>query len=565
MQCLETFLIIIGLFTLSISSTSQSEILIIRHGRSRSRHSVEKDHVRWGLKALDNLTIVENHEDFLESGENETNGELNVVSLYENNGTLSQSSEFNSTLGSFEINFTHGPSRSGTDDKGGNKKHHHEWHHRQIPPTTEIPKSASTSLSPSISISNKRRNGRKKEIMSNIKNTVNKGIQYLRSHESLDEIKIEIKEDIHAKRTAKSNKIRSESMVDHEKSLLSLPSTLHKLQQHKTRLQKQIKINGGKALGIVTILSSEPNARNKNSIPKTKKSNEKQTLERHAAAHKHIKNHPFRNQLDLSLNSNLADVFYVPTSTEENPLNVEEQMQGDEPAGKGEKEDDAIQKSLMEISNRKDTKLNKSSGKVENLSTVASIANQSLAKSIKTSSQDFEDKASRDVLNEKEAIRFNSHSDTQHDLPSSRRENDKNRIEWLKSNQANDETNDDETNEEFINTINIQNDETSNENNLDFDGEIAEENPNLTGIYHVADVDLDQYDETSRINRKNLMRGRDVVTRFLQIVESQHVLGGNCTAGTDLNLGEGVVDRYAQDRFRVEAEVAVNRANMLTR
>jgi len=26
-----------------------------------------------------------------------------------------------------------------------------------------------------------------------------------------------------------------------------------------------------------------------------------------------------------------------------------------------------------------------------------------------------------------------------------------------------------------------------------------------------------------------------------------------------------VVDRYAQDRFRVEAEVAVNRANMLTR
>jgi len=36
-------------------------------------------------------------------------------------------------------------------------------------------------------------------------------------------------------------------------------------------------------------------------------------------------------------------------------------------------------------------------------------------------------------------------------------------------------------------------------------------------------------------------------------------------AGTSLNLGEGVVDRYAQDRFRVEAEVAVNRANMLTR
>ncbi|XP_052126439.1 probable G-protein coupled receptor 158 isoform X2 [Frankliniella occidentalis] len=57
----------------------------------------------------------------------------------------------------------------------------------------------------------------------------------------------------------------------------------------------------------------------------------------------------------------------------------------------------------------------------------------------------------------------------------------------------------------------------------------------------------------------------DIVTRFLRIVESQHLLGGNCTAGTDLNLGEGVVDRYAQERFRVEADVAVNRANMLTR
>lgn len=38
----------------------------------------------------------------------------------------------------------------------------------------------------------------------------------------------------------------------------------------------------------------------------------------------------------------------------------------------------------------------------------------------------------------------------------------------------------------------------------------------------------------------------DIVTRFLRIVESQQQLGENCTAGTDLNLGEGVVDRYAQ-------------------
>lgn len=57
----------------------------------------------------------------------------------------------------------------------------------------------------------------------------------------------------------------------------------------------------------------------------------------------------------------------------------------------------------------------------------------------------------------------------------------------------------------------------------------------------------------------------DVVTRFLRLIETQHLLGENCTAGTDLNLGEGVVDRYAQERFRIEADVSVNRANMLTR
>lgn len=57
----------------------------------------------------------------------------------------------------------------------------------------------------------------------------------------------------------------------------------------------------------------------------------------------------------------------------------------------------------------------------------------------------------------------------------------------------------------------------------------------------------------------------DIVTRFLRIIENQHLLGENCTAGTDLNLGEGIVDRYAQERFRLEANLAVNRANMLTR
>ena len=84
----------------------------------------------------------------------------------------------------------------------------------------------------------------------------------------------------------------------------------------------------------------------------------------------------------------------------------------------------------------------------------------------------------------------------------------------------------------------------------------------------VEGTDSDAADDVPRATSDTADSKRglvDVVTRFLTIVESQHLVGENCTAGTDLNLGEGVVDRYAQERFRVEADVAVNRANMLTR
>lgn len=80
------------------------------------------------------------------------------------------------------------------------------------------------------------------------------------------------------------------------------------------------------------------------------------------------------------------------------------------------------------------------------------------------------------------------------------------------------------------------------------------------------EAEQDAAEESVEKSTENVRSGHvDIVTRFLRIVESQHLLGENCTAGTDLNLGEGVVDRYAQERFRVEADVAVNRANMLTR
>lgn len=54
--------------------------------------------------------------------------------------------------------------------------------------------------------------------------------------------------------------------------------------------------------------------------------------------------------------------------------------------------------------------------------------------------------------------------------------------------------------------------------------------------------------------------GYDILTEHLQIIESQNAK--DCTAGTSKSLGEGVVDN---SRFQIEANVAVNRANMLTR
>jgi len=637
----------IWMIAITIELTSQSEILIIRHGRSRSRHSSEKEHIRWGLKPLDNQTIVENRDTLVESKEqNEANSEVNVVSFYEHNGTLSQTNEFNGSIGSYEINYTFGPSsrvgnyNSGSDERG-NKKRHFDWQyhsqvlHEQMQTTTEmspkrfrstsseypsrkvssnVPSAAPAASSSSSGLYNvsqgKRRNGKRKEFMTNIKNTVNKGIQYLKAHENLDEIEIEIndyntrrnrdemKRTETTKNTAKadmvavkSNKKRSQSIdkakADKIESMHYKQQEKEQQQQHKYHSPKQIKINGNgnKDFSIVTITSSELNGKregmnNKNNInpiittqQKFKKSsiNEKQITQRHAAS-KHIKIHQAHNEIDMNIKSNLADIFYVPTSTKENPAyDNDEQMLSDEPAGNvGNKMD--IKESLMEKSNQHNQTKNDANQKhdIKN-STVASYSsNSAVGAKIKTTTKQnathangFNNKNTTmhtDKANKSSIKDFNSNPDMPHELPTNERHEAS--IQHLVNDEIN---NDEQQNEEFINSIGIQNDDISNENTIDFDSDF-EESTNTNNVFNVEeDLDLSDLDETSRNNRKNLMRGRDVVTRFLQIVESQHMLGNNCTAGTALNLGEGVVDRYAQDRFRVEAEVAVNRANMLTR
>ncbi|XP_057328967.1 probable G-protein coupled receptor 158 [Microplitis mediator] len=102
------------------------------------------------------------------------------------------------------------------------------------------------------------------------------------------------------------------------------------------------------------------------------------------------------------------------------------------------------------------------------------------------------------------------------------------------------------------------------ERNAEMDYAYEEFSKNLTDAdseRKVFDVGVD--DVKRKVDKPSVQD--DIVTRFLRIIENQHLLGENCTAGTDLNLGEGVVDQYAQERFRLEANFAVNRANMLTR
>ena len=61
------------------------------------------------------------------------------------------------------------------------------------------------------------------------------------------------------------------------------------------------------------------------------------------------------------------------------------------------------------------------------------------------------------------------------------------------------------------------------------------------------------------------LTARDVVDKFLSIVDQYEQNKDNCTPGVEFNLGDGVVAQYGVKRFKNQALAAVNRANLLTR
>lgn len=628
-----------------IQLASSSEILIIRHGRSRNRHSTEKNHSRWGLKALDNLTIIEHHESFTESAEaNETNGgELNIVSFIENNGTFNQSNEFTGLTINYDIDYTNEPppllpssvppplSSSSLTAALQNvskitKKHrfNHERHHpfdytsttplSLTTPTRVKTKQSSvttTTKKPKAMLLGKHKSSKKKDVMDNIKSSVNKGIEFLKLHKNLDEIKIEIDEGPHDQHidtqtvVAAGNKLRIKSFLDH---------TISMNKKHKSHFGKQIKMNGYE-FNMMTILKS--NKKNANARPILEETADVEAeIEAEAAAAeavvdeieslptdnnnelsilsvKTIKNHHHVNN-EMNINTNLADIFYVPSSTEDNPYH--ELMQGDQPASDNiEQINKNVNILLMENSHQhkqKKSKTNKVHSTVALPTAPLHLLNESVDSHSSSNSNKNNNNNNNDNNKSNNNNNMNNNKDSVNKVSMNNQLEKSEIISMAQSklvqnnitiphalsihptsfytnendsfdnddNHQNDEVNNN-ANEDLENTIAIQND-GENEENDEFPNGFDDDSIN----FNVEDLDeTNDFDETSRNNRKNLMRGKDVVTRFLQIVESQHAMGGNCTAGTALNLGEGVVDRYAQDRFRIEAEVAVNRANMLTR
>ncbi|XP_060537429.1 metabotropic glycine receptor-like [Cylas formicarius] len=110
------------------------------------------------------------------------------------------------------------------------------------------------------------------------------------------------------------------------------------------------------------------------------------------------------------------------------------------------------------------------------------------------------------------------------------------------------------------NSLGVLDSSAINQTEPDGQRDVSDVNKTVSDTY-MEEVKRRNFQESVIIPHGNV----DIVTHFLRIVESQHLLGDNCTAGTNLSLGEGVVDRYAQERFRIQADVAVNKANMLTR
>ena len=90
-----------------------------------------------------------------------------------------------------------------------------------------------------------------------------------------------------------------------------------------------------------------------------------------------------------------------------------------------------------------------------------------------------------------------------------------------------------------------------------------------SGDSNLRKNDRDDADDDDNVVAKNgdskKPQRNDIVEAFLRIVALYDLHKENCTPGQNISLGEGVVAQYGLQRFKRQALLAVNRANLLTR
>lgn len=591
--CLMSLIEALKLCVSCVSATS-SDVLIIRHGRSRVRHSSEKSHIRWGLQAFDNLTLY----DYDYEGANATNSNETLFDF----GALQSFGANQSFLGAETFGYGDASFGNGTNTatNGISTANDPKWGSTMAPPLlnrwSSISPSTVTAKNPKLA---------KKQIMAGIRKNVEEGIEYLRTHAHLTQ---------------------QSAVMPSEKALLQLQKQAEKLNlltirnrnepydpytsaaaQTSTIKQTKSAIVSASVLHNPIRREHESDRDNEHSLgyyqfnDKERDGNEKPPL----------KDHP------------ISESFGGENSHATNEQRIDdEEIQNDEVPSSPH----LVHNESAHQSNKHPHKSNKSHTRLTHDGAKPAGQSNGIA-TLKTEIDSIVTSIRNDISaavlkkNHDESLNGNSanahpHENSNATKPNLRSQSNRGKVvpastqlpsEKQKSLLGTDQqqkppyndgiasnvkSNKIVNNNQFeansfvspLDELNEQHDEqqasgdSGGDEMISFpydavdDQTTTYDGKSITGgdgsqlpIYRWEDMDLDDLDEISRNNRINLKKGRDVVTKFLQIVESQHLLGANCSAGTALNLGEGVVDRYAQDRFRVEAEVAVNRANMLTR
>lgn len=623
-------LIVASQICVSLVSASSSDMLIIRHGRSRVRHSSEKNHIRWGLQAFDNLTLYDyDYETNATNGSNET--------LFGDFGLNAANQTFlgGESFGYFasEMVFNNVSSSSSSSNNSNNINNDSKLLSTLAPSLVNSNRwSASTLSTPS-----KNQKLAKKQIMENIRKNVEEGIEYLRTHAHLTQPtavmpserallqlqkqaeqltheaekqqlkqrthKIEIQNESSTQEMAPFSLIQSNAK--HSKasssspSLPSLPSSLgsfyHSRTEHNQSNQKKHKTNKQPLQWKTHQIKNEDDADDGN-VDDDERIGKSRFADHNIVASNHFdyeiqndepnnenseqnENHPYKsNKLNKSnarhahepssiarsksiatikdIDSLVAAVSRKYLNQAINNSGIKTNLNGNSNATKVNLRSQSNSKiaSRLQSANemRKDTQTIKISDMP--ISSVASLVSQQHNfDSEMTKPNDSTQSKVKSNANSNQYETNNAFVSSQSSSSSASSFDDNELNDEQQSEFTNDDSNIDDSNTLF----------TFDEQTITIDDKTIDSNDIIQLPF--SELDLDDFDKITRDNRRNLQKGRDVVTRFLQIVESQHLLGANCTAGTALNLGEGVVDRYAQDRFQIEAEVAVNRANMLTR